>query len=86
MAAPFGVSLLSKAVRGLSPKAVCGDEREGCLCVSFDCSLLSEELQEEKVCRTDEGFVKFALRALAERKLGSLCRARRASLVEESSD
>ena len=35
-----------KAVRGLSPKAVCRRRARGCLYVSFDCDLLSEELKQ----------------------------------------
>lgn len=69
------MSLQGKAVRGLSPKAVCSDERRGCLYVSFDCDLLSEELEEGKSWLERWDFVKFAARELAERKLGRLCRA-----------
>jgi len=50
----------TRVVRGLSPKAVCVCETSvvACLCVSFECDSLSEELgREEKAVQTaEDGF------------------------------
>jgi len=48
----------TRVVRGLSPKAVCVCETSmvACLCVSFDCDSLSEELERKAVAEAEDGF------------------------------